>query len=649
MDMKHRDMKIVYKLYRVPAAFLAAGWPFIVHAAKVPTHLDHYPWYPNVAETVDFFLVHKSRALCIVSLVMFLLLAVNIIYMAQDASVRRLFPEFGKKGKIKVVYAGVGIFIIGAVVSSLRSPFPGAVWHGMVEQYENLPVVVSYFIIFLFTAVCFRTKEDCDFVRRAMLAGTAAQCLVGISQLCGYDFFSTIARQLIGAGTSDSVMTEFVFAKDAGDRVYMCFYHPNYAAVYLMVMLPICLYSLKACISSLSGGRSEKSGKQYLWVACYAVLLAAMILCLAGTGSKTSIIVIIICAVAAVVSLFFRQIYRRSNRHKDPAGGDGRRIGIMASVVVLILTGSIMFTWNLWKESGRNPVLQILGEKTQQNLLNVSPEAEGVSVDWKGQKLLLTMQKEGNQAWFSVLDEGGNAMPLDYEEDTQRFIIRNPMYSGLSFDAWTDHGTLCITMYQQVLHGESREEIPWYFRLQKEQGEWQYVNLYQKPDKPVNAEHTATFGFDNGLSGRVYIWSRTVPLMKDRILLGSGADSFALSFPQNDYAARANVGLDLLMPVISRAHSLYLQCAVQFGLIPSVCLFAALLALIFGKSRHTTKPFREQDDNRYLAEMNNFFKISMLLWLLMGITNDSVIVVTPFVCLIAGLVASMELQTISAS
>ena len=180
-------MKIVYKLYRVPAAFLAAGWPFIVHAAKVPTHLDHYPWYPNVAETVDFFLVHKSRALCIVSLVMFLLLAVNIIYMAQDASVRRLFPEFGKKGKIKVVYAGVGIFIIGVVMSSVNSPYPGAVWHGMVEQYESLPVVVSYFIIFLFTAVCFRTKEDCDFVRRSLMAGTAAQCLVGISQLCGYD------------------------------------------------------------------------------------------------------------------------------------------------------------------------------------------------------------------------------------------------------------------------------------------------------------------------------------------------------------------------------------------------------------------------------------------------------------------------------
>lgn len=657
-------METAYKFYRFPAAFLAAGWPFIVHAARVSTHLDQYPWYPDVTETVDFFLVYKSRALCIISLIMLFLLIVRIISALKTATENGGYAGFGWKEDLEkrredrrvkwIAFVTFAIFIAGVLLSSLRSSFIHTVWSGMTEQYEGLPVILSYLIIFIFCVTSFRKKEDFVFLRRAILIGTALQCLIGIGQMLGYDVFSSdIGLQLIGAGMNGRTKTEFIFAKEAGERVYMCFYHPNYAAVYLMLMLPVCLYSLKACIPSTGGDCCEGTGEKHSIVkgACNGLLLISMILCLAGTGSKTAAGVLIICAAAAIMKSILRQVCKkgRHNGNHSELSANRSFIGTAVRVfaAVLVFAGIMLLIWNLTKNSGWNPASRIMGEKTHKNLLDVKPEADGVHVNWKGNKFLLAMQQEDGKAWFSVVDEHGYALPLDYESAAYRYTIKDPECAGLSFDAWTDRGALCITMYQQVLHGENAEEIPWYFRLEKEQKTWQYITLYQKPDTPVNAPHTATFGFDNGLSGRIYIWSRTVPLLKERILLGSGADSFALSFPQNDYAARANVGLDLLMPVISRAHSLYLQCAVQFGVFPTICLSAVLLTLIFGRSNSTTNRCRERDENRILAGMNHSFRISLLLWLLMGITNDSVIVVTPFVCMIAGLVASLQQQTIS--
>jgi hypothetical protein len=36
------------------------------------------------------------------------------------------------------------------------------------------------------------------------------------------------------------------------------------------------------------------------------------------------------------------------------------------------------------------------------------------------------------------------------------------------------------------------------------------------------------------------MWSRTFPLLKNRIIYGSGADTFAIYFPQNDPIGKIN-------------------------------------------------------------------------------------------------------------
>ena len=611
--------KTAYILLRLPAVILAVFWPLLVHAVQVSTHLEGYPWYPDTARTIDYFMYIRSRALLLIAGLMLLALIKYLVLR------RRRVPGhcFSDRRTLGIIL-GFGLFFTGMLISSLISAHHTAVWTGMSEQFESFPVLCGYLITAVYTAVFFRTGKEREFLIRLLLICAAVQCMIGMTQLFGHDFFSTgIGRRLIGAAASAETVSaggaaasapEYIFAGTSDHRVYLCFYHPNYAAVYLMLMLPLCMNRMKASIKQAGFCRKL----------LYGSLLILLLICLAGTGSKTAL------AVSAFVLLVSAVRYS-SLKWKGP-----KYLGVLLpAAVIIIAAGGFMFT-----NAGKAAIRRITGDQTHGQLSGVVPGAEGIDLNWKGETLRLTMQQEGEHTWFSVLDGSGRTLQMDFDQKQERFHLIDPTFEELSFDAYTDHGAWWIAMYQG--------EIPWYFVHEQETDSWQYITLYRKPDTPKDAPHTPTFGYDNALSGRVYIWSRTLPLLGKRLLLGSGADSFALVFPQNDYAAKANVGLDLLMPVISRPHSLYLQTAVQAGLLPALGLFAALFMLILLPGEGTQETLaagRCQGIVRRFHKMDGEIKalrISMLLWLLMGMTNDSVVVVTPIVCMIAAMCGTKE-------
>jgi O-antigen ligase len=92
-------------------------------------------------------------------------------------------------------------------------------------------------------------------------------------------------------------------------------------------------------------------------------------------------------------------------------------------------------------------------------------------------------------------------------------------------------------------------------------------------------------GFSNNPmfgSGRGYIWSRTFPLIRETLLVGHGADTYAIFFPQNDRVARHNAGFPLDR-LIDKPHNMYLHMAVGTGLL-SMIAFLAMLGLYFVQS-----------------------------------------------------------------
>ena len=85
-------------------------------------------------------------------------------------------------------------------------------------------------------------------------------------------------------------------------------------------------------------------------------------------------------------------------------------------------------------------------------------------------------------------------------------------------------------------------------------------------------------------SGRIYIWRNTFPLLRERLLLGGGADTF----PRRMTAVFTRTAEDgrVIRRAIDCAHNEYLNILVNQGLPALVCYLAALISSLIRWFRH---------------------------------------------------------------
>lgn len=128
----------------------------------------------------------------------------------------------------------------------------------------------------------------------------SVQSLIGLFQFAGKDFWSsTLGNWLIAPGQSLS----FQFSGSLENPVYMALYNPNYAAVFIVLALPVCFYLME---------KSEKKWQK-------AVLIAEMLLllvCLWGTGSRAGMIVL---GILAVTRIWMKYRYKNADTDKHTA------------------------------------------------------------------------------------------------------------------------------------------------------------------------------------------------------------------------------------------------------------------------------------------------------------------------------------------
>ena len=113
-----------------------------------------------------------------------------------------------------------------------------------------------------------------------------------------------------------------------------------------------------------------------------------------------------------------------------------------------------------------------------------------------------------------------------------------------------------------------------------------FLSLYN-PNYAASMQKVAAVdfhGYEYLGSGRLYIWSRVLPILKRYIFLGSGPDTFAEVYPQNDYVGKL-VYAENPGRIMEGAHNDYLMRWVQTGLL-------SLLALLVFYGMFIRKCFR---------------------------------------------------------
>jgi len=168
----------------------------------------------------------------------------------------------------------------------------------------------------------------------------------------------------------------------------------------------------------------------------------------------------------------------------------------------------------------------------------------------------------------------------------------------------------------------------WRFTNQRGDGKYYYLNANGKWDLCIHAETALPSWMNEVASLRGFVWSRTIPLLKDYVLLGAGPDQFGFVFPHNDYVARYQY--DLLTTYYKKPHNYYLQMGIETGCLSLVLMLAFFV--IFLKRGFAAAKGKCHTQKEYFIRA---ILISVLGYLFAGMFNDSMVVTAPvFWCLL---------------
>ena len=131
----------------------------------------------------------------------------------------------------------------------------------------------------------------------------------------------------------------------------------------------------------------------------------------------------------------------------------------------------------------------------------------------------------------------------------------------------------------------------------------------------------------------MYIWKRTLPLLRERLWIGAGPGTFATEFPQNDFAGKRRVGHGF-HAIHDKPHNGYLQIAHGSGVLALLC-FLVLVSVFFAKSIRLLRRCT-MASARYSIEFLPGITASILAYLIAAMANDSVVSVAPVFWLLLG-------------
>lgn len=565
------------RLQLFPLLFAIAIIPLIVLGKEVATHLEQYAWYAYDT-TFDFFLYVKSRLLIFTGMVLLILLAFFFYRNRKDARWNLSFIFLGIYGSL-------------AILSSICSKYRLNSLYGTPEQFESIFVLLTYCILCFYSFQMVRSEKNLSYIIKGLIISICYLVPLGITQLTGHDLLSSD----FGSKIVTSTLPEgYGITLNFGRTVFLTFFNPNYVGVYCILTIPLLITLLLY---------TKENKKRIL----YAILTVGLFVCLVGSGSVTGLVTI-------CISLLFLLLLNR--RLLSPY----KKFVIPALVLVLIAGIGFSIKVNLPKR-----IYQRLFTETPKALEQIDTNDDNVKITYNNKVLFVSYVMDVNNSFvFSFIDEQGNAIPFTMSEDKTSLIITDANYPQFTIRPVMFNNTYCF--------GITIDQNEWYFTKENEEQSYYYMNSYGKQIKMNNSSESALpesiYSF---ATNRGYIWSKTIPLLKDHVLLGTGADCFVFEFPNDDYVGMYQYGF--LNQLMTKPHNLYLQISMQTGII-SLCAFLLFYLCYFITS---VKLYLFHPLNNYMTQMGAAILVATTGYMISGLINDSMVTVAPIYWVLLGI------------
>lgn len=546
--------------------------PLVLKVHTYNNHLSSFSWGPLNEASIDIFLFGKQWIFVIIAIVLSAILLIRALIDKKTLKFSKLF---------------LPLFVYGALalLSSIFSEHKSLSFIGSYDQFENVFCLLGYVLVAYYAYLIIQSESELTMMIHALAYGALILGIIGSFQAFGLDYVnSSFFHQLIESGGYDPASFSNTFKEG---RVFTTLFNPNYVGVYCSLILPTFVISLFF---------AKKLWERIL----YGLVIITNIICLFGSQSKAGLISIIVSMVIVVLIIFKKLL--------------SKWYLVVPGIIAIICTFFIIDLINDYSYSNSIKQALAIEKEATPDLENFVTHSDHVSMRYKSKELHFYLTPTGE---FSIKDDFDAVLPMQvvqFTENSYDVQIQQDEFAEILVTVLLDDG---------VDFGITLKGRTWYFGYDEELQTYLYLNRSNRLSPIVDAPAALFTDYPRLASGRGYLWSRTIPLLKNNLLLGSGADTFITEFPQYDFVDFYNYDLDT--SYITKPHSLYLQIGVQTGVL-SLLAFLLFYGIYFVQS---IKLYFKNQLVTISSRVGLAIFIGTFSYMISGITNDSTITVAP--------------------
>jgi O-antigen ligase len=476
-----------------------------------------------------------------------------------------------------------------------------------------LILILFLFKIMDFSRYTFRNTKDYKYIIASLLVVIVVNTVLGVSQYFGNDLYNTafVKNIIMPKELAKNAAVELAYEEG---KIYGTMFHYNYMGSFGAMMVP-----LFAVLTMLIKNVKAKLASSIATLASLFLLL--------GSTSRAGLIGLSLAFIIAII-LFGKFILKRWKLV----------IPIVAGFVIILASLNIVTKGTIFS---RIPTL------INDAFGIFMPSEEGFDykdhipvrdIITKEGKVYITLQSKEEIVVEYTKEEPGfydaQGNEIDYTLNGNTYDSADSRFSHVSFQliGADDDQEVKDAMIIYV------NNIP-AFMLRMDQKVGVYLADSFTGEK-IDIDYPETLGFKKKErlgSARGYIWSRSLPMLKETFLVGYGPDVFIMKFPQRDYLGKY-YAYDTPNMTVDKPHNLYLQIAINQGIIALL----AFLALTCGYIAESIKIYALKDHYDSKEAIGMATMLAIVGYMGAGFFNDSIVSVAPIFWILLGVGVSIN-------
>jgi O-antigen ligase len=585
-QIKNKPVKKMEELgwyFILPLMFIVAIIPLITFAKITVVEGAEMLNWKGGETTVDMFSYYKSIYFSVTSIVAFGILCVLRL-----------------TGQMKFVksryYIPLIVYGLCVVLSCLMSDYSIVARRGFVDLFQGVWVLIGYALIIVAGINYIQNEKHVKLIIGAYVFIGVITAFIGIGQYLGHDIFkSEFGKYLILPEKLHPLVDSLKF--NFGEKsIYATMYNTNYVGSFSVILISIAIalfmYSKGIIKTLLAGG-----------------FLGLMVVLWVGSNSRAGIIGMFLGLVFIV--LLYRKTYRYNIKKLS-----GLCLVVLSAVFILNSStdGAVFREFKLLSLTSELTRLKEKAEK-KVSIEDIVLKKSSAEIITENESLKIIVRGSG------FLFEDGKGESIEPVINDKVISFEDEAYSRYKITIGDDSGKYTVQVYNQKFDLYLLKEG---FRMLSSGG------VLGTTDYPDRLEFMD--GYEEFASSRGYIWSRSIPMLKNTLFIGHGPGSFAIEFPQKDYIGKMKAFNNETM-IVDKPHNMFIQIGVNTGVISLLALLAVCLMYFID----SMKLYWKREIASFIDYMGIGCVTAMISYLGAGIFNDQVISVAPLFYVLVGM------------